>query len=1039
MSWSPARSRAALILLVVIGTVLARELIVRADPLARMRRAWSRLPSRPVEGRLIGLSYGPRPAGASADRADLYPLRSAATSYLERSARRGPTTPEGGAAILFGRTTDEAAKELEDCARTSPANDVCWNDLAVAYLEVARQRNDARAAARALASADRALELIPGRAEALFNRAVALESLSLNQPAIAAWRRYLTADGDSQWAGEARARMRDLDRPTDVRSWENVALPRLQEAARSRDRRTVEAMVRTFPREARLWGERRFLGEWAEAVRKGDASRAAERLALAREVGMALQGINGEQLLADMVAAIDRAPDHWLPLLADAYATYGKARELYASRHPTEARPLFEKSAGGFRRVRSPTFLVAEYYLAGCLASLGETDAALESIARLLADVPAPYVALRAQLLWDRGLATSRAGQIFESIDSYERAFKIFDRQGEKLNAEAMRAALCVLYSMTGRDDESWRLRRESFREVSRLGDPRGLQMALIGAAGAEAINGHWDLALPFYSLSIERALEPPNPVQVAEAAVWRALGANRLGLESFAGRAVTRAQKAVAVISDEKMRASALNHLRLAEGIILRDTDPEAALESFTAIIDRPLDLFSLPEAYLERGRTWRKLQREEEAVADFRSALDFVDRREQGASADQLRDSYFATADLASEELLDLLDRRGTGDEVFAAAERIRARLFSPSLQPQRFEPQRIPEETLLVHYTALPERLIVFAISHDGIERHSVGVPRSALREQIAAFTAAIDRRDERSIRAIGRELHDLLVAPLGARMGRVSRIVIVPDATIAAVPFAALRTVSGAYLLEQLTIAYAPSASSFTRSLDDPPPPEGEAVLAVGDPHFDRETFPKLEPLPAAEAEAREVGKGYPSAVVLTGEAATSQRVIQEMQKSSVINLAAHAVLDARAPSRSALLLAPSGEDRGILYLGRISDLAVRARVVVLSGCRTAAVLEDTPPALRSFALAFLGAGSRNVIGALWDADDEPARVMSRLFHERLRAGSDPASALREAQLAMLRSGDQRYRAPLAWSGYQLYAGTADAGKRARRSL
>lgn len=1024
MSRSSAWFRVVLVALVVIGAALARDLVFRVDPLIGIRRAWNDLPSRPVEGRLVGLAYGPRPVDDGPTRAEVVRLRAAATKFIERPYRGADPQRERGVAALLGDRSGEAVQELENCTRVDPGNDRCWSDLAVAYIQIARHHDDARAAANALAAADRALQIAPGRPEALFNRAVALESLSLNRPAIVAWRRYLAADGESPWTVEARERMRDLDTATARQLWDQ-SLPRLERAVQNADQGTIEPLVRAFPQEARTWGERRFLCEWGEAIRQGDTDRAAQRLALARETSAALQIVNGEQLLADAVSAIDRAPDHWIAPLTEAYEAYGQARDLYAARNPTAARPLFEKSAIAFRRVRSPMFRVAEYYVASCLADLGENERSYESATRQFNDAPTSYVALRAQLLWQKAIAASRMGLVFESMDGYTHAFEIFQQQDEKLNAGYLRAALCLLNGMMGHDAEAWRLRREDFRDVSRLGDPRGLQTSLIATAGAEAINGRWDLAYSFYNLSIERELEPPNPVQLAEATVWRTLAAHRLGWEGVAARGILRARTAVTNIPDEKMRASSTNRLHLAEGVILRDADPDQAMKQFTAAIDEVIDLFSLPEAYLERGRAWRKLRRDDEAIADFRKALDLVDRREQSASVDRLRDSYFAAPDAAAEELMDLLDERGLQQEALAVAERSRARLFAPLPDPPPIDPQRVPRGTLLVHYTALPGRLVIFMVSDQGIGVVRVPAPRAMLLERIAAFTTAIHRGEDLSIHALGRELYDLLIAPLGVSLKNVSRLVIVPDTTVAAVPFAALRTPSRMFLAESLQIVHAPSAAVFLQTLRQPRSPEKQGLLAVGNPDFDRKMFPHFEPLPAAEAEARDVARRDDSAVLLTGAAATPSVVIEQMQASRVINIAAHAVLDRRDPSHSALLLAASPGDPGVLYLSRIADLSIRAEVVVLAGCRTAAVLEETPPSLRSFAFAFIGAGSRNVVASLWNADDEAARAMSRLFHQHLRAGATPALALRETQLTMLRSSDPRLRAPLAWSGYQLY--------------
>ena len=1007
-------------LVVVITAALTYQLWVRTGRISTSPWNENDRLVRPVEGRLVGLAYGQRPADGARQTAGIVEARATAPKSAE--AQRGTDTGRvrGLKALLRGEA-EGAVQELEDCTRTEPENDQCWSDLAAFYVELGRQSSQPRRFAGALAAADRALMITPTRAEALFNRAVALESLSLAQPAVVAWRRYLTADGDSPWAAEARARKSALEEPTAAESWKET-MPRLEQAAKSNDTAAIEEIVRAYPQETRTYGERRFTCDWEEALGKGDPVRAADRLALSRQIGAALRVVNGEELLGDAIEAIDRAPASQIADFMDAYRAYGEARKLYAERNVTAARPLFEASAAVFRRLRSPMFRVAEYYLTNCLSDLGENQAALQMIDDHLNDAPPQYRGLRAQLLWQKGNVLSRSGNVFESMVAFTRALEIFDGQAELSYAAQVRASLDVLHSTVGRDAEGWRIRLALFRDASRLGNPLVMQTALMGAAGAEAANGRWDLAMAFYSVSIERELAPPNPVHVADAAIWRALAADRLGWGPVAERRIAAARTEVSGLRDAGLRASSTDRLRLAEAIIVRDRDPVQAVALLSAFIAEAKDLFRLPEAHLERGRAWRTQRRDREAIADFRQALALVERREENVSAKQQRDSYIATADAAAEELIDLLDRQERNGEALAVAERSRSRSFAPGPQDETI---RVPQGILLAHYTALPDRLLIFLVSSDHMSVVRVPVTRTELEQNISRMTSAIAGGDALKIHALGRELHDLLIAPIGERWRGMSQLVIVPDVITARVPFAALRTASNRYLVDLMPIGYAPSGAAFTRALRPLPAMAVNQVLAVGDPEFEQRLFPELARLPAARAEAQDLAKLHPSAEVLLGEAATPARVVEAMQSSRVIDIAAHAVLDRQDPARSALLLASSADDSGVLYMDDIADLAVPAEVVMLAGCNTVAVMDDTPPALRSFAFAFLGAGSRNVIGSLWAADDSAARRMSHLFHQYLRDGAPPSIALRQAQLAMLRSSEPRFRAPLAWSGYQLY--------------
>jgi len=75
-------------------------------------------------------------------------------------------------------------------------------------------------------------------------------------------------------------------------------------------------------------------------------------------------------------------------------------------------------------------------------------------------------------------------------------------------------------------------------------------------------------------------------------------------------------------------------------------------------------------------------------------------------------------------------------------------------------------------------------------------------------------------------------------------------------------------------------------------------------------------------------------------------------------------------------------------------------------------------------MSSISRAFLDAGARGVIGTLWEIDDDVAAVLFRRIHERMRSGASAARALRDAQIDMLKSSDERLRQPATWSAVEL---------------
>jgi CHAT domain-containing protein len=78
---------------------------------------------------------------------------------------------------------------------------------------------------------------------------------------------------------------------------------------------------------------------------------------------------------------------------------------------------------------------------------------------------------------------------------------------------------------------------------------------------------------------------------------------------------------------------------------------------------------------------------------------------------------------------------------------------------------------------------------------------------------------------------------------------------------------------------------------------------------------------------------------------------------------------------------------------------------------------------TGPGLRDLAGAWLSAGARAVLLALWDPPAESGPRLLAEFHRAVASGAPPAVALEGARRAVAR--DPRLRDPVHWAGFVLY--------------
>lgn len=166
--------------------------------------------ARTFEPRLTGgFAYAPvrGPVRGANDAANLSPDVRIAIAEIEK---QHPAKPIAATAAIVAGDPGRAIGILEAASRANPNDAKILSDLSAAYLTQASLTNNAENASRALAAANRAIEIDRLLPEALFNRALALQLSGLTGEAKTAWQAYLTIDDRSGWADEARARLRIL-------------------------------------------------------------------------------------------------------------------------------------------------------------------------------------------------------------------------------------------------------------------------------------------------------------------------------------------------------------------------------------------------------------------------------------------------------------------------------------------------------------------------------------------------------------------------------------------------------------------------------------------------------------------------------------------------------------------------------------------------------------------------------------------------------------------------------------------------------------
>jgi CHAT domain-containing protein len=341
-----------------------------------------------------------------------------------------------------------------------------------------------------------------------------------------------------------------------------------------------------------------------------------------------------------------------------------------------------------------------------------------------------------------------------------------------------------------------------------------------------------------------------------------------------------------------------------------------------------------------------------------------------------------------------------------------RLRARYGDrPSVAP--LDAPAAQAADVVIEYALGDEETIAFVISGaHHVEAVRLPVGRARLRELAAAYRRMLQNRDLRH-RRLARELYALLVAP-ALRDRRPATLVIVPDDVLWTIPFHALAVDDHKLLLDRTAVSYAPSLRVLDSAVARRTTPLREArVLAVGNAG--------TASLPEAAREVGEIGRLYGArARTLTGATATEEAVKGEAPDHGIVHIATHGSVDAQFPMYSALLLAGSEDEDGLLEARELMELELDAELLVLSACETASGDLVDGEGVVGLSWAALGAGARTAVVSQWRVDSAATAELMIRFHRRIAAGLSPARALREAQRELAK--DPRFAHPFDWAGF-----------------
>lgn len=498
----------------------------------------------------------------------------------------------------------------------------------------------------------------------------------------------------------------------------------------------------------------------------------------------------------------------------------------------------------------------------------------------------------------------------------------------------------------------------------------------------------------------------------------------------------------------DEALRleGSVPNHPRelysdlIAAYLDMRTRHLNRAVSRFTGIINDPVAPTSLRwEAQAGLAEVHAAQGKNDAAEREFGEAISTIAKAQRELQHEEFRLSFLSSAIRFYNAYVDFLIAQHRPGDALAVAERSRAQTLTAGLTE--------PSHALVTSFPRVDVQQLA-ARFHSTLLFYSLGAPHSHLwvitpqkttllslpgqseidplvkshREQILDSGNPLE-----SPNSPASKLYSMVVQPAAKLIPSNSRVILFPDGALNSLNFETL-IVSGPaphYWIQDVTLT---TANSFTllQRAQSTPPPLNARLLLFGDPVSSDVQFPPLRQA------AREIAlvKDYfleDHRRILTGRDATPSSYLSvEPERFDYLHFVTHGTASSTHPLDSAVILTKSGDSEK-LYAHEIMTRPLHAYLVTVSACDGIGKRTYAGEGLVGLSWAFLRAGAHNVIASLWEVNDDSTPKLMDELYKGLRAGQDPATALRNAKLSLVRS-EGVFRKPFYWAPFQLYAGS-----------
>ena len=646
---------------------------------------------------------------------------------------------------------------------------------------------------------------------------------------------------------------------------------------------------------------------------------------------------------------------------------------------------------------------------------------------------------LEATALLNMGTAALQQGHFDDAIDWFQAAYQLSSKLEASYIAQAASGNLGWAYYQLGDLSRALSLMSDAEERARQIRASHVQIVWLTDTAYVHLDRQNYATAERLYKQAISLARQISSKEDLLNALVPLAVTYARTGRLAAANQ---HSDEAIAMARADGNRLDELYPLLVKGQIAAQLNDAEKAESIFREVGDDPQSDSSLKwEAQHSLARLEEGQNHPAAARRNYEAALCTFEAARSSVHHEESKLPFFTNASRIYGDYISFLITSGQTKRALEIADYSRGRTLAEGLGYLRNDrpcatppltPVRVAAgaNATILYYWLGEHQSYLWAIDSHAVRNFSLP-PTGEIETIVRRYREALVNGEDvlSNANQDGMQLYQTLVAPAASYLPKNSHVIIVPDGSLTGLNFETLLVPGNPaphYWIEDAVIVNAQSLRLVLSGRDSSQPRTGKMLL-VGDAVPRPPEFPAL---PNAKLEIQNIEKHFPTAdlTTYTQAAATAASFLDSKpEQYSYVHFVAHAVASSQAPLDSAVILSPRPVDDSFkLYARDIIQHRLRARLVTVSACYGAGTRAYNGEGLIGLSWAFLRAGARNTIGALWEANDTSTPQLMDHFYTELKEGRSPGIALRDAKLSLMRS-NKVFSKPFYWAPFQLYGG------------